>query len=137
MEDTPHRTAAAFGLGLFIAFFPLVGIHTLLALGLAFLLRLSRAAVLLGAWMNNPWTIVPIYSAGTAVGCLLLGAPCADLGGLAWGEAGLLSRLQPYVWPFVVGNTVLGALVGGLGYLALRLALERRASRVRRGTTQA
>ena len=32
LEDTPNRVAIAFGIGLFIAFFPLLGIHTGLAL---------------------------------------------------------------------------------------------------------
>ena len=59
--DSPERTAAAFSLGLFLGFSPLIGLHTLLGLGLAFLLRLNRLAVLLGTFVLNPWTVVPIY----------------------------------------------------------------------------
>ena len=54
LEDTPGRIALAFGLGIFIAFFPLLGIHTGLALLVAFSFRLSRVAILAGAWTNNP-----------------------------------------------------------------------------------
>ena len=46
VEDSPSRVAFAFALGVFIAFFPLVGIHTGLALLLAFVFRLSKAAIL-------------------------------------------------------------------------------------------
>jgi uncharacterized protein len=68
IDDTPRRVALAFAIGLYIAFFPLVGIHTLLALAVGFLFRLSRAALLIGAYVNNPWTIVPLYTAGTVLG---------------------------------------------------------------------
>jgi len=54
LEDTPHRTAVAFGLGLWLAFFPLLGIHTGLALLIAFLFRLNRAALLVGVYFSNP-----------------------------------------------------------------------------------
>src|SRR6185295_5462370 len=57
VEDTPHRIALAFAVGVFIAFFPIWGIHTAMALGVAFLFRLSRAATMVGAWVNNPWTM--------------------------------------------------------------------------------
>lgn len=131
LEDTPHRLGLAFGIGLYIAFFPIWGIHTLMALGLASLLRLSRAAMVLGAWLNNPWTAAPFYAAGTVLGCWLLGVPAAGLASFSRlaEQDGLLGALRPYLWPFVVGNTVVGVVLGAAGYLGLRLALERRARR--------
>ena len=68
VEDTPNRVALAFAIGLFISFFPLLGIHTGLALAIAIAFRLSRVAILTGAWVNNPWTIAPMYTAGTQIG---------------------------------------------------------------------
>jgi len=120
VEDTPHRIALAFGIGVWIAFFPIWGIHTAMALGLAFLLRLSRAAMMLGAWVNNPWTVAPFYAAGTALGCWLLGVPIERSFQLEW------AALRPYLWPFVVGNTIVGVAGGIAGYAALRFVLERR-----------
>src|SRR5262249_22476580 len=72
VEDTPHRTALSFAIGVAIAFSPLLGIHTLLALGIAFLFRLSRGPMLVGAYINNPWTLAPMYMAGTLLGCSIL-----------------------------------------------------------------
>lgn len=131
MEDTPHRAALAFGLGVFIAFFPLVGLHTLLALGIAFAFRLNRVAMLLGAYINNPWTLAPLYMLGTLFGCLLLGVPSQGLSEIDWSGLGsfpkvLLASLKPYLWPFVIGNTVLGLAAGVAGYFGLRYVLERR-----------
>jgi uncharacterized protein (DUF2062 family) len=137
VDDTPHRTAAAFGIGLFIAFFPILGVHTVLALGIAFLFRLNRVALLVGAFVNNPWTLGPMYLAGTLLGCVLLGVPVRDLSAVSFSEAGLASalweRLSQFLWPFVLGNLLLGAVAAPAGYWLLRPILERRrAERLRR-----
>jgi uncharacterized protein len=135
VEDTPHRTALAFGVGVFIAFSPLLGIHWLLALATAFALRLNRVAVLLGTYVNNPWTLAPLYLAGTALGCALLGVSPEGLSTIEWHRHGwdfyahLMEHLKPYVWPYVVGNTLLGAAAGGVTYFILRALLERRGRR--------
>jgi uncharacterized protein (DUF2062 family) len=132
VQDTPHRIALAFGVGVFIAFSPLLGFHTGLALGLAFLFRLSRVAVLTGAWTNNPWTLAPMFMAGTALGCTILGVSPESLESIDWSLHGrafygaLWEGLRPLLLPFVVGNTVLGLIAGLLSYLVVRTLLERR-----------
>jgi uncharacterized protein (DUF2062 family) len=134
VEDSPHRIALAFGLGVFIAFSPLLGLHTVMALGIAVAFRLSKAAMILGIYVNNPWTIAPMYMAGTALGCLLLGVSTDDLAAIRFDAHGwafyrtLLEQLRPYLWPFVVGNTVLGVVGGVLAYFVLRRVVERRRS---------
>jgi len=135
VEDSPHRIALAFGLGVWIAFFPILGIHTLMALGIAFAFRLSRAAILVGAYINNPWTLAPMYLAGTVMGCALLDVSTDGLVDVDWRlhgrafYANLLEHLEPYVWPFVLGNTLLGLVGGAVGYVVLRTVLERRGAR--------
>jgi uncharacterized protein len=132
LQDTPHRIALAFAMGVLIAFSPFLGIHTGLALGLAFLFRLSRVAMLAGAWTNNPWTLAPMYMAGTALGCGLFGVSPESLESIDWTLRGgafyqaLWEGLRPLVLPFVVGNTVLGLIAGAVSYLVVRSLLERR-----------
>lgn len=133
LEDTPHRIALAFGLGIWIAFSPLLGLHTLIALAIAFAFRLSRAAILLGCYVNNPWTLAPLFLAGTLAGCSLMGVSPEGLATIDWDRHGLdfyrelLAHLRPYLWPFVIGNTLLGVLFGALSYFVLRYVLTRRA----------
>jgi hypothetical protein len=132
VEDTPHRIALAFGIGIWIAFFPIWGIHTAMALLIAFAFRLSRAAMVLGAYVNNPWTVAPLYTAGTILGCWLLGVPVEGFEDLDWTLKGwafleaLLQTLRPYLWPFILGNTIVGVVGGLAAYFALRWVLERR-----------
>jgi uncharacterized protein (DUF2062 family) len=135
LEDTPQRIAAAFGVGIYLSFHPLFGLHTLMALAIAFAFRLSRAAVLVGIYLNNPWTMAPMYIAGTTLGCWVLGVPLEGLTSIDWdfGDRGfykvLLVSLKPYLWPYVVGNTILGIACGAIAYVLLRWFLERRARR--------
>jgi len=135
LDDTPRRIALAFGIGVYIAFHPLLGLHTLMGLGIAFAFRLSRAAMLAGCYVNNPWTLAPIYVAGTSLGCWLLGVPMGAVRHIEWDLANrdfyhlLLVSLRPYLWPYVIGNTVLGIAAGLVAYASLRWALERRARR--------
>ncbi len=132
VDDSPSRVAAAFAVGVFIAFFPILGIHTGLALLIALAFRLSKVAILSGAWTNNPWTVTPMYTAGTLVGCSLLGESPASLGAVDWGLSGrafyasLASGLRPLLVPFVVGNLVLGAAAAGVAFLVLRRLLSRK-----------
>ena len=132
VEDSPSRVAAAFGLGVFIAFFPILGIHTGMALVLAVFLRLNKVAILLGAWTNNPWTIAPMYTAGTLLGSALFGVSTGSLAMIDWSLRGrafyesLGRGLRPLVLPFVVGNLLLGALAGLASFVALRWLLAQR-----------
>src|SRR5262245_9097408 len=65
IDDSPQRTAAAFALGVFFGFSPLLGLHTILALAFAFVLNLNRVAALLGVYANLPWIIGPYYAIAT------------------------------------------------------------------------
>jgi hypothetical protein len=137
VDDTPSRVAAAFAIGVFIAFFPILGIHTGMALVIAIGLRLNKVAILAGAWTNNPWTLAPMYTAGTLVGCAVLGVSPASLGAVDWSLSGrefyasLTAGLRPLVLPFVVGNLLLGTAAAGLAFFALRALLSRRAPAAR------
>ena len=95
VEDTPHRTALAFGVGVLIAFSPFLGVHFGIALAVAFLFRLNRVAILFGTYLNNPWTIAPIYLAGTSLGCLLLGVSHDGLEAIDWELTGAAFRREP------------------------------------------
>jgi uncharacterized protein (DUF2062 family) len=137
-EESPHRTALSFAVGVWVAFFPILGIHTGLALFIAFLFRLSRVPILLGTWVNNPWTIAPMYTAGTLLGCALLGVSPGAFREIDWHAVTrgswadtvirVLQVLRPYWWPYAVGNTLLGIATAGVAYLILRTVLERRRS---------
>ncbi|MFO8006844.1 MAG: DUF2062 domain-containing protein [Candidatus Brocadiia bacterium] len=70
----PHRTAAANGLalGLFIAFTPTIPFQMALAAGGAVLLKVNLPAAIVGVWVTNPLTAVPIYLSANRLGYRIL-----------------------------------------------------------------
>jgi uncharacterized protein (DUF2062 family) len=76
LDDPPERTALAFSVGVFIAFSPFLGLHTIMATVLALVFRFNKVAIFSGAFVNNPFlTLVPIILASYAVGAFLMGRP--------------------------------------------------------------
>lgn len=139
IQDTPERTAAAFALGVFFGFSPFLGLHTLLAIMIAFLLSLNRVAVLLGVYSNLPWIIAPYYTIATMVGAELTGKrPPPDfrsqLGSLfelslfqeefwQW----LMVLMKPLFWPYMAGTMLCAMLLAAAAYpLALAFIASRR-----------
>lgn len=129
-HDTPRRTAAAYAVGVFFGFSPFLGLHTVLALAVAFALNLNRVAVLLGVYSNLPWILPPYYTLATMGGAVLIGADVPPglleelpqvLAISSWREfRGYASTLAPLAWAYVVGSTV-GALL--LALIAYRTSL--------------
>ncbi len=76
IDDPPERTALAFSIGVFIAFSPFLGLHTILATFIAFVFRFNKVAIYTGTFLNNPpLTLVPIIVASYAVGAFFMGRP--------------------------------------------------------------
>jgi uncharacterized protein len=133
IDDPPERTALAFSIGVFIAFSPFLGLHTIMATLIAFLFRFNKVAIYTGTFINNPFfTLVPIIIGSYAVGAFVLGRP------LRIPDEGLELLKNPHifsgayyhrlfveswniVWPFAVGGMVLSVVCSVPAYpLTLR-----------------
>ena len=139
LDDTPERIARAFALGVFLAFSPLIGLHLFLGFGLALFCGLNRFALLLGLFVNNPWTLIPIYAAGTYLGGLIIGFPQMPelpgfefrslLSGDFWKQ---LAAQWHVLKPMVVGSFILSAFLSAFSYAAaLTLIRQHRARQER------
>ena len=69
LPGTPYRIAAGFASGAAISFTPFIGLHFILAVVLALVLRGNLIAAAIGTVVGNPWTFpiiwLWIYSLGT------------------------------------------------------------------------
>jgi uncharacterized protein (DUF2062 family) len=127
LDDSPRQLAAAFAAGVFIAFSPTVGLHTLSCLFVAWIFRLSKIVVLTAAFVNNPWTIVPMYGFCLWFGMKITGAGTAAPD-IAWTELTFRNAytvLSPYLWPFVAGTVVIGFFAAVLAYGVMYWAVVR------------
>lgn len=130
LQESPRRTALAFAIGVFIAFSPAYGLHTAMVVLCSWLFGLNFVALLAGALVNNPWTIVPILGATYWTGALLLGR--ADMPTFDWDDlsfGGIYAQVIPYLIPFTLGGFVLSVISALLSYpVAYLLILRYRAS---------
>jgi uncharacterized protein (DUF2062 family) len=128
-DEPPARVAAAWALGVGISLSPLLGLHTVIALALAFLFRLNKVDVLLGTLIINPWTLTIYFPAAVTLGALVTGeavrllSPRELLSGSAW--QGQAHALKPVLKAWFVGATPFALLVALATFLLLRRAIER------------
>jgi uncharacterized protein len=142
IDDPPERTALAFSIGVFIAFSPFLGLHTIMATAIAFGFRFNKIAIYAGTFINNPFlTLVPIILASYAVGALVMGRPLALpvesmellkaphlLTGEWWGN--LFRRSTEVLLPFAIGGMALSVICSIIAYpLTLRFLRSRAKSR--------
>jgi uncharacterized protein (DUF2062 family) len=92
-DDSPQQIAFGVAIGVYLACSPFLGFHTVAALTLALIFRVSRLAAVLGTLINNPFTMAFLYLFELKVGSHLLG---------------LHLKLPEHVWKNPVGLFSLG-----------------------------
>jgi uncharacterized protein len=136
IHDSPKRTALAFAVGVYIGFSPFLGLHTVIALAVAFVFNLNRVAVLVGAYTNLPWIIAAWYAVTTAAGAWLLGTKLPpEFGERVKGLFGqslfhaefwrqVAHEMRPLFWPYFVGSSLGAAVLCVIAYWLTREFLE-------------
>jgi len=121
IKDSPHRLAVAFAAGVFIGMSPLLGLHTILGIALAWMFRLNRIVTITGVYVTNPWTIVPIYTFATWSGAKILGIkdiiPEIDWSHITFRS--LTHELKPLLTPFVFGTLFIGLISAVISYFII------------------
>ena len=138
-ELTPEQVALSFALGFSVSWNPLLGLHTWICVVLCLCSRrLHRPLIFAAMLINNPWTMVPMATASTYLGNLVMGRGLhLDLSGISWeaigwrsfasgeGLRGLLAMMKPILAPYLLGGFLLSALALAGGYAGM-LWLARR-----------
>ncbi len=118
-DHSNRNLAAALALGVLVAPTPVLGLHTWMAIGLAFAFRVNRLAAFVGSNVANPLTMVPLVWLDIELGARLLGRPAPAWPGRTevWAQLG---RLYLEAW---VGALVVGAAGAVATYVLARLLL--------------
>lgn len=135
LSSSPYAVAAGGAAGVFSAFSPFLGLHIVIALALAFVLRGNMLAAALGTTVANPLTIPLMWAASYEVGSFITGAEGgsgvaphheaarrAAMGGEDMLEAGL-AAVWPILKPTLIGSIPLGLIAAALAFVALRGAV--------------
>lgn len=118
---TPHEISLGVAVGIFVAFIPLFGSHTITAIALASLLRVNTLIVLIGTQISNPFTFPFQLLASAEIGSLILNGRFLEIT-----IAGEISYLQHYLFPILIGSLVLGICCSGLSFFLVKGLLKKR-----------
>ena len=112
LDAHPGHIAVGFAVGVFISFTPFFGLHTPMAIVMAFIFRLNKVTCITGAWVNTPLTTVPVLAASYKLGELLLGNKPAlfRVTSLEW------NALKSYASAIILGSSVIGFFAALIGY---------------------
>jgi uncharacterized protein (DUF2062 family) len=93
-KDPPHKIALGLALGIFVGFLPIMGIQMVVVSLIALPLRANLKGALVGVWMSNPLTFIPLY-----YGNYLFGRMFLSTRAVGWKEfAGTITHASDWSW---------------------------------------
>ncbi|MDT7828605.1 DUF2062 domain-containing protein [Pricia sp. S334] len=125
-NDSPRKKALSIALGLFIGLSPFWGLHTLLVLGMAFLLKLNKPIAFAFSNISLPPFIPFILYASVQTGAWILGERHFFALDHIADNLLALKGLKTYILGSFVLATVVSILSGLVGYLALNQMAKRK-----------
>ena len=133
-ERSVPKLAQSTCLGVFIAFSPYIGFHTLMAVLFCWLLSLNYGVTLaVQLLINNPWTMVPIYGCDYMVGTII--SSQLNIGFLNHMPGILMHMCEPLctrvgipacsIWSFLIGGNILSIALAVILYYPTKWLFQR------------
>jgi uncharacterized protein len=136
MDPSPRSLALSCCLGIFIAFSPLLGLHTVMIFLLSWLFKLNTSVTFIVAYtINNPWTIIPIimleYFLGYFIAHDILNLDLMSYNPLFMDWVN--KTLQNYIgtetelclWCFIIGGTIFSLIASIIAYPVILFLFKR------------
>lgn len=134
-QPDPHKVALSLAVGCSAAFLPPFGFHTVLVIAIGSLLKTGVPLAVLGTWINNPWTFVPIflpaYVMEIKIGEYLLREETVfpSLRALSkMPTSAIIVQVKLVIWPFICGSVIVSVLIFLVTYLVTRIFLRMKSS---------
>jgi uncharacterized protein (DUF2062 family) len=119
IQGDPHYVAMGMAVGVFVAVTPTIPFHTAIAVAMAFALKASKPAAVIGVWFSNPITIPPLYYGSYKLGMLMLGrSDSLDSSVLSLME--MLKQGMDITIAMIIGGAVLGIVPAIASYFVTR-----------------
>ncbi|MCC6748672.1 MAG: DUF2062 domain-containing protein [Deltaproteobacteria bacterium] len=128
-HTTPLRLGAAVGLGVLVGCSPFFGLQAVIAVGLAFVLRLNKVAALLGSQVSIPPLAPFIGLASVELGSWLVTGSFAPLAVADFRWGALRDTVSRFALFWLVGSVLVGAVLGTLAFAATAAIVRWRRSR--------
>jgi uncharacterized protein (DUF2062 family) len=113
-----------FAVGVVLGVFPSFGLGVPAAILLSLIFRINKAATLVGVFIMNPLTLVPIWTMSAFIGGLITGADYQVI--LEQARSGELFRSLSYsTYVYMAGNLTLATALALLSYGVVWAAVSR------------
>ncbi len=128
-NSSPSKLALSFSTGLFIAFSPFPGGHTVMMFGAKWLFGLNFPILFLATSFNNPWTMIPFYSFDYYFGHWFVHYF------MGFSPSWVISLERVFgagsicLWSFFTGGIVLGAIFSAISYPIMSFVFRMLSSR--------
>ncbi len=110
LNDSSHKLAFSFSIGVFIGISPFLGFHTLLGVILSWLFRLNTFATISGIYLLPFWSLLPLYAFSTWIGTELLDAH---------------HLFTDFLLSFLFGSLVIGSLLAISCYIFIYTIMKK------------
>lgn len=133
LNNTPPEIALGVAIGVFIAIMPVYGLHTVMVIVAALLVRrANKIAILAGTNISLPPTLPFITWAGYEIGRLILRKSYPDLTWTFFKKI-TLQKISELYLPLFLGSFVLGLVMAVIFYyvtlIVIKIVKKRRAQR--------
>jgi len=137
-DDTPHRIALGFAIGIFYGLIPLVGV--IFTIVTAFLFRANKISALVGCFVTNTWMTALLILPSVKVGSKIFGLDWQ----VVWQDLARYMKISNFkdmfgalsgdvIIPSLVGFFVIALCISAVGYfVSLYLILKYRSKKTRR-----
>jgi uncharacterized protein (DUF2062 family) len=115
LRGTAEDVARGMALGVFIGITPTMGIQMPIAFFFAMLLKENKIAALIGVWISNPMTAIPIYTYNFKIGKYLLGTPDIKMPDFS-SLSDIMALGHDLILPLTLGSLIAGFFSAIIAY---------------------
>ncbi len=123
--SSTSQLAKSAAIGVYIAFSPFPGAHTVMMFIFKFFLRLNFPILFLATSINNPWTMIPFFSLDYAFGYWLVHHVLGWSPGFSIPLHSVFGSGSICVWSFLIGGNILGIVSAFMCYPLFRIMFSR------------
>lgn len=131
-DDSPAKVSGGVAMGIFLGIIPTFGAGGPIAIFLAFVFKLNRAAAVLSSAVMNPITTPFVWTGSAWLGSLIMGADFSVvIANIQQGD--YIGALTEFYVVYLVGNGIIALVLSLIGYIvAYRLAMRAKIARRRK-----
>ena len=113
---SPNKLALSVTLGIYIAFSPFPGAHTIMMLLFKWLFRLNLPILFFVSSFNNPWTMIPFFTLDYIFGYWFMHDFLHITPSLVIPLAKVFGSGKICLWSFLIGGNILGIVAALICY---------------------